>query len=305
MKIDAFAHILPAKFYQQMLAIDPQIPTKYPFIKIKTLIDMDTRLSKWPDKSIKQVISLVNINPEDYVSSDKSAKLCHAANQELSTIVSAHPDSFAAGIAILPMNNIKEAVKVINEVAKSPVLVGAQIYTRHLGKSIADPEFRPVLSRAAELGIPLWLHPVFDQRKPDNELVFSWEYELSQAMLDLVQSDLFEKYPAIKIIAHHAGAMVLFFAGRIEHILDQVHAADFRKFYVDMAILGNPAALQLTIDYYGIDHVLFGTDAPFAVQPSGASGIIIDAINSLDLSKDDLAKLYHGNYARLVAEKSF
>lgn len=300
MKIDAFAHSLPVDFYQQMLAIDPQIPEKYPFIKIKTLVDLETRLAEWPDSSIKQVISLVNINPEDYVGPDKSAQLCQNANEELSAIVSAHQDDFAGGVAILPMNNIDEAVKVIEQVAKSSILVGAQIYTRHLGKSIADPSFAPVLAKAAELRVPLWLHPVFDQRKPDNELVFSWEYELSQAMLELVQRDLFEKYPQIKIIVHHAGAMAPFFAGRIEHILDQVHAADFKKFYVDTAILGNPAALRLTIDYYGIDHVLFGTDAPFAVQPSGASKIIIDAINSLGLSQEGLAKIYYGNYEKLV-----
>lgn len=300
MKIDAFAHILPAKFYQQMLKIDPKIPEKYPFIRIKTLTDMDDRLKEWPDKSIKQVISLVNINPEDYVDPDKSAELCDNANQELSTIVSAHPDFFSAGVAILPMNNIKAAVNVIEQVAQNSILVGAQIYTRHLGKSIADPVFRPVLAKAAELNVPLWLHPVFDQRKPDNELVFSWEYELSQAMLELVQSDLFEKYPQIKIIVHHAGAMAPFFAGRIDHILDPVHAADFKKFYVDTAIIGNPAALNLTIDYFGIDHVLFGTDAPFAIQPSGASKIIVDAIDKLGLSEDNLSKIYHINYARLT-----
>jgi predicted TIM-barrel fold metal-dependent hydrolase len=303
MKIDVYAHILPAKFYQQMLAIDPQIPEKYPFIKIKTLVNMNARLKEWPDASIKQVLSLVNINPEDYVDPDESAELCKNANQELSTIVNDNQDYFAGGVAILPMNNMKAAVKIIEQVAKSPILVGAQIYTRHLGKSIADPVFRPVLAKAAELSVPLWLHPVFDQRKPDNELVFSWEYELSQAMLELVQSDLFEKYPQTKIIVHHAGAMVPFFAGRIDHILDPVHAADFKKFYVDTAILGNPDALKLAINYYGIGHVLFGTDAPFAVQPSGASKIIVDAIDSLELSKEELDKIYHSNYERLVEVK--
>lgn len=53
----------------------------------------------------------------------------------------------------------------------------------NLSKSIANPEFDPIFKKAAKLNLPLWLHPVFDQRKPDNNLVFSWEYELSQAML--------------------------------------------------------------------------------------------------------------------------
>jgi predicted TIM-barrel fold metal-dependent hydrolase len=300
MKIDAFAHILPSRFYQQMLAVAPQIPEQYPFIKIKTLTDIEARLQLWPDKSVKQVLSLVNINPENYVDPEQAAAICRDANEELSTIVNDHPDVFAAGVAILPMNNIAEAVKTIEQVAQSPVLVGAQIYTRHLGKSIADPAFAPVLAKAAALGVPLWLHPVFDQRKPDNELVFSWEYELSQAMLQLVQRDLFKKYPQIKIIVHHAGAMVPFFAGRIEHILPSSQAADFKKFYVDTAIIGNPAALRLALAYYGVDHVLFGTDAPFAVQPCGANQIIVDAINSLDLSAADLAKIYHDNFEKLV-----
>lgn len=300
MKIDAFAHVLPVKFYQRMLAINPQIPQKYPFIKIKALTDLETRFNTWPNKTIKQVISLVNINPEDYLDPGNSANLCRYANEELSTIVNDNQDYFAGGIAILPMNNIIEAVKVIERIAQSPILVGAQIYTRHLGKSIADPTFMPVLSKAAELGVPLWLHPVFDLRKPDNNLIFSWEYELSQAMLELVQNNIFEKHPQIKIIVHHAGAMAPFFAGRIDHILDPIHAADFKKFYVDTAILGNSAALKLTIDYYGIDHVLFGTDSPFAVQPSGASKIIVNAIDSLNLSKSDLAKVYYDNYKKII-----
>lgn len=50
----------------------------------------------------------------------------------------------------------------------------------------------------------------------------------------------------------------------------------------------------------GVDHVLFGTDAPFAVQPCGANQIIVDAINSLDLSAADLAKIYHDNFEKLV-----
>ena len=62
-KIDAYAHILPAKYYQKMLSVEPNIPNMFPFIKIKTLMDLDERLTKWPDQNTKQVISLANISP--------------------------------------------------------------------------------------------------------------------------------------------------------------------------------------------------------------------------------------------------
>lgn len=302
-KIDAFAHILTPNYYQKMLAIAPEIPTQYPFIKIKTLVDLDSRLKLWPDDDMKQVLSFANINAEDYVDGDQAADLCREANQELQQIVADHPDKFAAGVGMLPMNNVPEACKILEEIKRADHMVGAQIFTRHLGKSIADPEFRPVFARAAELGLPLWLHPVFDQRKPDNNLVFSWEYELSQAVLQLVQSDLFNNYPSVKVIVHHAGAMVPFFAGRIVHILDEKHAADFKKFYVDTAILGNPAALWLAIEYYGVDHVLFGTDAPFGVMPAGGTDLIINALNSVCLSVDNLDKIFAKNYSELIGEK--
>lgn len=301
-KIDAYAHILPAKYYQKMLSVDPNIPNMFPFIKIKTLIDLDERLTKWPDQNTKQVISLANISPEDFTDSKTSAELCQSANEELSNLVDQHPGKFAGAVAILPMNNIEAACKVISSIKDDENLVGVQIFTRHLGKSIADKEFRPVLAQAAKLHVPLWMHPVFDARKPDNNLVFSWEYELSQAMLQLVQSDLFQDYPNLKILIHHAGAMVPFFSGRIDHILDEKHAQDFKKFYVDTAILGNTPALQLAIDYYGIDHVLFGTDAPFAVMPSGADQIITQAINDLTISDKDKQKIFHDNYYSLIKE---
>lgn len=137
---------------------------------------------------------------------------------------------------MLAMNNIPASLKILENIEKNPYLVGAQIFTRHLEKSIADPEFEPILLKAAELNLPLWLHPVFDNRKPDNNLVFSWEYKLSQAMLQLVQSDIFKKAPDLKILVHHAGAMVPFFSGRIDHILNQEHAEMFKNFYVDTAI---------------------------------------------------------------------
>lgn len=299
-KIDAYAHILPHKYYQKMLAIEPNIPNMFPFIKIKTLMDLDERLAKWPDENTKQVISLANISPEDFTNPEQSAELCQSANEELADIIVKYLDKFAGGVAILPMNNIEAACEVIASIKENDNLVGAQIFTRHLGKSIADKEFRPVLAQAAKLHVPLWMHPVFDPRKPDNNLVFSWEYELSQAMLQLVQSNIFQDYPDLKILIHHAGAMVPFFSGRIDHILDEKHAQDFRKFYVDTAILGNTPALQLAIDYYGIDHVLFGTDAPFAVMPSGADQIITEAINELAISDKDKQKIFHDNYFDFV-----
>lgn len=297
-KIDLFAHVLLPKYYNKMLSIDPNIPNEYSFTNIESLKDMTIRKKLW-NKETKQIISYANINAEDYCTPQSSAKYVREANEELIKCIKENKDMFPYGIGMVPFNNIEESLKILEEIKSSKELIGIQVFTRHLGKSIADIEFRPILKKCEELGLLVLLHPVFDNRKPDNNIVFSWEYELSLAMMQLVQSNIFEECPNIKIIVHHAGAMVPFFAGRINNILKD-KKEEFKKFYVDTAILGNSKALELTIDYFGIDHVLYGTDAPFGIMPNGATKEIEKAINKLPISYKDREKIYNKNIKKLI-----
>lgn len=300
-RIDVFAHVLPERFYAKMLAIEPTIPQVYAFFNNPVLTDMEQRRALW-DGSTKQVISFVNALPEDYVGPDEAAALCREANEELLELLRANRDMFEAAVGMVPMNNIDEAVAIVaDQVVADPDMVGIQVFTRAMGKSIADEEFRPLFAALAAAGVPAWLHPVFDGRKPDNNIVFSWEYELTQAMLQMVQAGLFQEFPELKVIVHHAGAMAPFFAGRIDRILPTAQSADFRKFYVDTAILGNPRALDLTVDYFGIDHVVFGTDAPFGILPAGATKEISEAIDQMHIDDAQRQAIYEDNYRSLIS----
>ena len=302
-QIDVFAHVLPPRFYEAMKNVEPSIPERYAFFNNPVLTNMELRRSHW-DGVTKQVISHVNALPEDYVGPDEAARLCRQGNDELIEMLQANRDMFEAAVLMVPMNNIEEAVRIVREqVASDPDVVGVQVFTRALGKSIADEDFRPLFAALNEVGAPAWLHPVFDLRKPDNNLVFSWEYELSQAMLQMVQAGLFQELPDLKVIVHHAGGMAPFFAGRIDRIMTSDQAADMRKFYVDTAILGNPRALDLAVDFYGIDHVLLGTDAPLGILPAGATKEICAAINDMRVSEADCSAIYSGNYLRLIRKE--
>ncbi len=300
-KIDVFAHVLLPNYYKKMLTIDSTIPTTYAFTNIESLKDLSVRRKLW-NSNTKQIVSYANINAEDYCDPEESARLCREANEELINCVRENNDMFPYGIGMLPFNNVKESLRILDEIATSKELVGIQVFTRHLGKSIVDKEYLPILEKCAHLGLLVLLHPVFDSRKPDNNIVFSWEYELSQAMLDLVNADIFTKCPNIKIIVHHSGAMVPFFAGRIDNIMKD-KKDEFKKFYVDTAILGNPKAIELAVNYFGIDKVLYGTDAPFGIMPSGATKEIESAIDALPLSNNEKEKIYSKNLQNLLKRK--
>ena len=299
--IDIFAHVLPPRFYERMLKVEPSLPQRFPFIQHPLLQDMEARRDKW-DGVTQQVISAVNVNPEDYVEPEEAAALCRVCNTELAQMVDQESDMFAAAVAMVPLNHIPATLTIMEELAQDPHFLGIQLFTRHLGKSLADPDFDPVFQAAERLGLGIWLHPVFDERKPDNNIVFSWEYELSQTMLELVQADLFQKYPDLVVLVHHAGAMAPYFAGRIDHVLREQESSDMRKFYVDTALLGNPKALDLTVDFYGADRVLLGTDAPLGIAPTGATMEILEAISDIDLSASDREKILSVNARELFSK---
>lgn len=302
-KIDVFAHVLLPKFYKKMLKINSNIPKDIPFINNEVLTDMQKRRENRLEE-VKQIITYVNVNPEDYTDEITSYELCKEANTELIEIIRENPDMFYGGVAMIPMNNISKAIDIIeNQVLKNQELLGIQLFTRALGKSIADEEYEKIFEIANKYHLIIWLHPVFDERKPDNNIVFSWEYELSMAMMQIVERGIFKKYPDLKIIVHHAGAMIPFFAGRVKYILGPEKEKDFKKFYVDTALLGNSQALDLAANYFGISHLLFGTDAPLGIMPAGATKEIIEAINQMNVSEEDKEAIFKNNLFRLLKER--
>jgi aminocarboxymuconate-semialdehyde decarboxylase len=68
-------------------------------------------------------------------------------------------------------------------------------------------------------------------------------------------------------------------------------------FYGDTALFGAVPAMRCGLDYFGADHVLFGTDMPFVGQISDT----LDGIAKLDLNPEDRHAIMEGNARRLLA----
>lgn len=302
--IDVFAHVLPPKFLAKMDAIHPQILNQFPYMRNTLLTNLDQHKASLP-AGHQQVLSMVNLNPEDFVDTDQAAALCRFGNAELAELVRANRNVFPAGVAMLPLNNVPAALKIIDDqVAHSDALVGVQLFTQALGRPITDSAYEPIFAKLAAIGAPVWLHPVFDVHKTANNLTFSWEYELTQAMYGMVAAKYFRKYPQLKVIVHHAGAMIPYFSQRIKYIQSAEDYADFQKFYVDTAILGNPRALDLAADFFSVDHVLFGTDSPFGIPPVGPTAVIEQAVREMTVTADQKQAILHGNWERLMGALS-
>jgi amidohydrolase family protein len=113
-----------------------------------------------------------------------------------------------------------------------------------------------------------------------------------------------------RVITHHAGAMVPHFAGRLASPLEDPDRAAilagldrdpmdyFRGFYADTAMFGATHAVRCAVEFFGADHVLFGTDMPLG-GPSVVGDTIAD-IEALDLPDADAAAIFGENARRVL-----
>ena len=144
-------------------------------------------------------------------------------------------------------------------------------------------------------------------------------------MARLAFSGIFDRHPRLRIITHHMGAMIPYFAGRIEqgwglemgartpaseaHLLPgplMRPAPDyFRMFHADTALTGSAPATRCGLDYFGSDKVLFASDFPFDAE--GGPYLVRETIRALDelrLSAETRARIDHGNALAIIGHQT-
>jgi predicted TIM-barrel fold metal-dependent hydrolase len=284
MKIDVFSHILTEKYLslyrKKAPAIENQIEVLTP-----PVVDLQIRfrlMNRYPD--VLQMLTVANVPLEKFVSPKDAVELARIANDELADLVLKYPDKFFGAVACLPMNDLDAALEEVDRAITKLRMKGIQIYCRINGEPLDTPKFKPLYEKMAGYDLPIWIHPTTNE-KLDNDIgIFSWPFETTSAMLRLVKSGVFAEVPNIKFIAHHAGAMVPFFAERIKWVMSLVPQPypniheHFRKFYGDTAVYGHTPALMCAYDFFGADHLLFGTDAPLGPK----WGMVEDTIASIE-----------------------
>jgi aminocarboxymuconate-semialdehyde decarboxylase len=331
MKLDIYNHVWPPTFVDYLRADGSDHPLLKRAMKFKMLYDMDARrrlMDRYGD--YRQVLSMSGPPIEAFGPPDKSPEFARVANDGMAELCRKYPDRFPGFIASLPMNNPDAAVEEIGRAVGGLGACGAQIFSNVLGRPLDEPEFFPVFQAMAARDLPLWLHPdrgaAFadypTEKKSKYEIwfMFGWPYETSAALARLVFSGLLDKLPGIKIIAHHMGAMLPYFAERLSTGYDELGSRTpdedyasllanmkkrpvdyFRMFHADTALFGARAATLCGLDFFGVDHCLFATDFPF--DPEGGDLFVretIRVLDSLEIAESERAKLYEGNARRLL-----
>ena len=296
-KIDVFSHILTKEYSKRLAALAPDAAKTVEFRR-PAMVDLAIRedyMSRFPD--VLQIITMGNVPLERHVSVQDAIELAKIGNDEMAELVRTKPKLFYGAVGTIPVGDVDASLKIIEHCVNDLGLLGIQLFATLEREPYSEPKYRPIFALMAELDRPIWIHPA--ATLTDHErCMFTWPYESTMFMVDIVRAGILTDYPNLKIIIHHAGGMVPHYRGRIEYSLRKNEAKCFKYFYTDTALYGNTPGLMSAFDYYGADHIMFGTDAPLGGPLTGSNGSTdntIIAIEKMDISDEDKEKIFRNN----------
>jgi len=328
--IDAYNHFFPKRYYDALLETPAGTKDLGKRVRgIPALSNLDERrrvVGMFEDYA--QLLSLGLPAVERLWGPDKAPEMARIGNDGLAEIVARHPDQFVGYSALLPMNVPEAAVREAERVLANGANA-VQIASNVNGRPLDEPEFWPIFEVIAKSGKPILLHPARTREMPDYPTekhskyeicsVLGWPYETGVTLARLVFSGIMDRYPDLKVIAHHLGGVIPYLEGRVGHSWDQLGARTsdedyasllkrlkkrpydyFKDFYGDTAVEGARAATVCGLDFFGAEHVLFASDCPFDKEKGpGYIRSTIAVIESLGLTAADKERVCHGNARRM------
>ena len=210
--------------------------------------------------------------------SSGAAALATLQNDFLARMVDACPRRFSA-LGAVPLQDVELAITELRRCVLDLGFVGVEIGTRVGHIELADPALRPFFHAAAALGVMVFVHPVdrtLDPRLTGLGLGFGlgMPLETAVAAAGVLTSDLLVEIPELVLVLAHGGGALPSVLPRVDfgqHVLGQLGdgavppLAGARALWSD-SLTYDPAALRLTVERFGRDHVLLGTDYPFTAR---------------------------------------
>ena len=204
-------------------------------------------------------------------------QLAREVNDEIAGMTRQWPTRFA-GLATLPMQDVKAAIDELERAVTVLGLKGAELDTHVNGAQWDEPKFLPFFKAAEQMGAVLFYHPqpqhnFLMQRTSRDGLFNSLGVILDDAIVVaiLISGGVLEACPDLRVCIAHGGGPACYAMGRLDRgwqgrpegrRIPQPPSAYQRRLYYD-TVVGSEKALRFLLDEVGADRVVLGSDWPF------------------------------------------
>lgn len=264
-----------------------------------------------------QVLSLTSPGTEQ-LEGEEAVRVARETNDALASAVKQHPNRIG-GFAAIPTAVPDKAADELERTIHEYQFKGALINGHCRGRYLDDPFFWPILERAQELGVPIYLHPT----RPPQQVAqtyytgnfpqmvamqlqiaaWGWHIETGVHVIRMIAGGVFDKYPKLQLVIGHLGEGLPFMIERLDQNLSpqmtKLQRPAFSSYlrenvhYTFSGFNFLPTFLDLLLEV-GVDRIMFSADYPYASMK-----VARDFLDRIPVSPADREKIAHGNAERL------
>jgi aminocarboxymuconate-semialdehyde decarboxylase len=239
-----------------------------------------------------------------------AVRYARMVNDAFAAIVRERGDRFTA-LATLPLNDPAAAAAELERAMDRLGFRGVMVFGNVNGVALSDPRFHPLYERAHARNAVIYIHPthpvgVEAMGKYWLMPLVGFPFDTTLAAASLVFSGVVERFPGITWVLAHLGGAIPYLAERLDRgyrafptcreYISRPPSAYLKEFYYD-TVNFDRGALQLAIDFAGVDHLLAGSDFPHQI---GSLRSMVESIEAQGLPSRETEQILGGNAARLL-----
>ena len=267
------------------------------------------------------ILSLSAPGVQAILDTQEAIRIARKANDVLAEAKARHPKRYGAFASVAmqdPDAAARELTRCVRELGFQGVMLNG--FTQ---KDVPDsalyydlPEFDPFWAAVSELDVPVYLHPRMQiPARAQNYEGHTWmisapwgfAVETSIHALRLCGSDIFEKYPNLRIVLGHLGENIPFGLERMNERMrfsrrgyrgKTLPGENFaRHFHCTTSGNFSDPSFRCTIDVMGADRVYFSSDFPFEPMEAGCAWFdatdVVDDAEKARIGRDNAIRLFN------------
>jgi aminocarboxymuconate-semialdehyde decarboxylase len=304
--IDIHTHVVPAR-----LSADPVRDRLWPSVELsadrKAAVmiggkvfrkidarswDVEQRLSDMADEGTDmQVLSPMPELLSHWLPSDDAEFLADVMNEQIASMIAQAPRNFA-GIGMVCAQDVPRAVRQLQKV-KALGFAGIEIGTHINGVALGNETMHPIYEAAEALSLGIFIHPLhpvgLDRigAGPEFAATVAFPLETALAAVSLLSAKITERFPRLKILLSHGGGALPWILPRMDFgwsiglkgEMKTPPSKAARQFWYD-TILYDASSLQFLANAVGLDHIVVGSDYPFAIRQKSPGAFAKEALGS-------------------------
>lgn len=265
-RIDMHSHYFPDTYYQLLQKYNITNPDNAFIPKWnleKHLSDMDAANIIYSCFSITSPFFSF-VDPEECPTAVRSC------NEEGAKISAIYPERIGV-LAALPLPNTEASIDEIHYCMNQLHVKGFALPSNANGVYMGSPLLDPVMEVLNQYSALVTLHPTAPSAIPadvnENLPIPLFEYfvDTSRAMLNMVNRNIFKRFPKIHFVMPHAGGCFSTMVGRLSSgagaKLDI--ETNMRRMYFDLAGSPVPVQLRTLLEIVGAERLVYGVDFPY------------------------------------------